>query len=339
MYASPSNPDAPLHEGGVDYRVVQSLDAAQHSHAMTGWQHVYEPVGLQPFRGQLTELLLGPLQITVEQIDGPMHYSGAMLDGHILFSSVLPTDGTTVFCRGRPLAANTVVKFPRDYSHTAYTNGPIRFMTVVVEESALASFVEQQSNGAITPDDVSRRTCIVDNDLVGRFQQTVLSILKSIAADRVLMLEEHWRTRTQNAVMNLLMEIIRTAIDAPRQLPPASTRAYIVEKAISYMQDHLNDPVLLGAVADAVKVSSRTLRYSFEEVLGTSPRGFLSALRLHRIHSEICAGASTHSIHQIAHEYGFWHLGRFAQYYRDAFGELPSDTRKRIAMRQPEVTC
>ena len=331
MNSSQSNLGTSLQAGGVAFRSVHSVDAAQHSCAMTGWEHVYEPVGLEPFRGQLTELLLGPIQITVEQIDTPMRYSGAMLRGHILFSSVLPTEGTTVFCRGRPLAANTVVKFPRDYPHTAYTNGPIKFMTVVVEEDALADFIEHRTAGAIQREDVSQRHCVVDNELVGCFQETVLTILESVASGRAEVVEECWRARTRHAVLELLLEILQAAIEAPRQLPPASTRAYIVEKAISYMQGHLNDPVLMESVADVVKVSSRTLRYSFEEVLGTSPHGFLSALRLNRIRRELCTSANAQSIQRIAHEYGFWHLGRFAQYYRDAFGELPSDTCRRFA--------
>lgn len=339
MNASQSSLGTLPQSGGVAYRSVHSMDAVQHSCAMTGWEHVYEPVGLQPFRGQLAELLLGPIQLTLEQIESPMRYDGAMLRGHILFSSVLPTEGTTVFCRGRPLAANTVVKFPRDYAHTAYTNGPIRFMTIVVEEDALTDFVEQRTAGVIRRKDVSERICVVDNELVDRFQMTVQTILEDVALARVPVLDERWRTRTREALLQLLLEIIETSIGAPRQLPPASTRAYIVEKAISYMQGHLNEPGLLESVAHVVKVSSRTLRYAFEEVLGTSPRGFLSALRLHRIHSEISAGASTHSIHQIAHEYGFWHLGRFAQYYRDAFGELPSDTRRRFAGRTRDLNA
>lgn len=319
--------------GGADsagYRSVSSQDAMQHSRAMTGWDHVYEPVGCEGFTGRVTELLLGPMQVAVEQIDHSMRYRGATRRDHIVFSSILPTDGSTV-CSGRPLGTNTVVKFPRNHSHTAYANGPIKFVTVAVEEATLADFVERNSNGTISRRDVSRSLCIVDNDIVGRFQDSLLTILQQIDGETGLLDQQRWRADTRLTLLQLLLELIDVAVDARRQLPPASTRAYIVEKAIAYMQDHLTDPVLMESVARVVRVSSRTLRYSFEEVLGVSPRAYLASLRLRRARQELCTAGNPQSIQRIAHEYGFWHVGRFAQYYRDAFGELPSDTCRRVA--------
>jgi AraC family ethanolamine operon transcriptional activator len=297
---------------------------------MTGWDHLYEPVGCHPFTGRVTELLLGPLQVAVEQIDHPMRYSGGTRRDHIVFSSILPTDGSTV-CSGRPLHANTVVKFPRNHTHTAYANGPIKFVTVAVDEDTLAEFVERSSNGAISRRDVSRNLCLVDDETVGRFQEFLLTTLQQVETQRSLPDQASWRADTKLTLLQLLFDLIDVAVDAPQQLPPASTRAYIVDKAIEHMQGHLTDPVLMESVAAVVRVTSRTLRYSFEEMLGVSPRNYLASLRLRRIRQELCAGGNAQSIQRIAHEYGFWHLGRFAQYYREAFGELPSDTCRRVA--------
>lgn len=329
MYAPHRTVCSPDEAEGCAFRSVLSRDAVQHSRALTGWEHTYEPVGCGPFSGRVTELLLGPLQIAMEQIDHPMRYSGGMRRDHIVFSSILPTDGSTV-CSGRPFCANTVVKFPRDHSHTAYANGPIKFVTVAVEQNTLADFVERHSNGSISRRDVARNLCLIDNDIVGRFQDSVLTILQQIDGETGLIDQEPWRADTKLTLLQMLLDLIDVAVDAPRQLPSASTRAYIVEKAITYMQEHLTDPVLIESVASAVRVSSRTLRYSFEEVLGVSPRGYQVSLRLRRVRQELCTVGKAQSIQRIAHEYGFWHLGRFAQYYREAFGELPSDTCRRV---------
>jgi transcriptional regulator GlxA family with amidase domain len=35
------------------------------------------------------------------------------------------------------------------------------------------------------------------------------------------------------------------------------------------------------------------------------------------------------SVTQVASDQGFMHFGRFSQYYRSLFGELPSDTLRR----------
>lgn len=41
---------------------------------------------------------------------------------------------------------------------------------------------------------------------------------------------------------------------------------------------------------------------------------------------ELASGGANSSIQCIASRAGFWHMGRFARYYRETFGELPSQT-------------
>ena len=48
-------------------------------------------------------------------------------------------------------------------------------------------------------------------------------------------------------------------------------------------------------------------------------------MRLHGARREIRVGKS--SVTDVAMKWGFSHLGRFSGYYRDTFGELPSQTK------------
>ena len=85
-------------------------------------------------------------------------------------------------------------------------------------------------------------------------------------------------------------------------------------------------PISLADISAALRVCPRTLRYSFEHVLGISPTRYLLATRLNRVRRELASTGTTSSIQCIASRAGFWHMGRFAQYYRETFGELPSQT-------------
>jgi transcriptional regulator GlxA family with amidase domain len=63
--------------------------------------------------------------------------------------------------------------------------------------------------------------------------------------------------------------------------------------------------------------------------VGMSPTAYVRAVRLDRVHADLLCPAGTGSVSDVAMKWGFFHLGRFAQQYRDRFGVLPSQTVRR----------
>jgi hypothetical protein len=74
----------------------------------------------------------------------------------------------------------------------------------------------------------------------------------------------------------------------------------------------------------ATNASPRILQYAFEEMTGTSPLVFLRNHRLHKARRLLLGGAET--VKESAYSCGFSELGRFSRYYRELFGENPSET-------------
>jgi AraC family ethanolamine operon transcriptional activator len=95
---------------------------------------------------------------------------------------------------------------------------------------------------------------------------------------------------------------------------------------MQFMEAKIADPISIRDVCATVRVCPRTLRYSFEHVLGITPTHYLRAARLNRVRRELVCGSSE-SVQSIAARWGFWHMGRFASYYRRTFSEYPSNTR------------
>ena len=90
-------------------------------------------------------------------------------------------------------------------------------------------------------------------------------------------------------------------------------------------------PLYMPQLCATVGASYTTLRDCCQEYLGMSPRRYLWLRRMHLVRRDLrSADAEKTTVTEIATDYGFWELGRFAGAYRSLFGEPPS-----AALRRP----
>ncbi|MFI1510337.1 helix-turn-helix domain-containing protein [Streptomyces sp. NPDC020597] len=118
-------------------------------------------------------------------------------------------------------------------------------------------------------------------------------------------------------------------------VPPPHGRPAIsgaVRRAMAYCEEHAGEPVSVADMAAAARVSPRTLQDRFRADLGTTPAAHLRRVRLERAHQDllrIADGSASGTVTDVAARWGFTHLGRFAAYYRAAYGQVPSRTAER----------
>jgi AraC-like DNA-binding protein len=101
-------------------------------------------------------------------------------------------------------------------------------------------------------------------------------------------------------------------------------------RALTWLRANLNEPVHLDRVAQIADVHPRTLERHFRTFLDTTPHGWVRRLRLVRARRELINGDRETSVTGVALASGFSQLGRFAAQYRQHFGELPSQTLRRV---------
>jgi AraC-like DNA-binding protein len=106
-----------------------------------------------------------------------------------------------------------------------------------------------------------------------------------------------------------------------------------VQRAVDYIQGHLNSPLTLKEIAAASGIPGRTLLKHFRDNWGTSPMRYLRTARLTRVHDALLHNEWTASVTDVAMAWGFLHLGRFSIEYRKHFGESPSETLQRARTR------
>ncbi|EME55021.1 AraC family transcriptional regulator [Amycolatopsis decaplanina] len=116
----------------------------------------------------------------------------------------------------------------------------------------------------------------------------------------------------------------------PAYAHPALPRA--VRRAMAYCEEHAGEPVSVADMAAAARVSLRTLQARFRIDFGATPAAYLRRVRLDRVHQDllrIADGSASGTVAEVATRWGFTHLSRFAAYYREAYGQVPSRTAER----------
>lgn len=113
--------------------------------------------------------------------------------------------------------------------------------------------------------------------------------------------------------------------DRPVQTGPAPAA---VRRALAYISENAHRAITVDDVATAVHMSTRGLQYAFRRSLDATPAESLRRARLEGAHQELRIDVQD-SVATIARRWGFAHPSRFAAAYRVAYGEHPSQTRRR----------
>jgi AraC-like DNA-binding protein len=106
---------------------------------------------------------------------------------------------------------------------------------------------------------------------------------------------------------------------------PHSGRNDPIALAERFARSRLCAPIALEDLARAAGVSARTLHMHCTREFNVGPMEWLRNLRLDIARERLQQSRSV-QVTEVAMSCGFGHLGRFAAYYRERFGELPRDT-------------
>jgi AraC-like DNA-binding protein len=108
-------------------------------------------------------------------------------------------------------------------------------------------------------------------------------------------------------------------------------RAKVMRRLEEVLTSTPDRPLYMPQLCTTVGASYTTLRDCCQEYLGMSPKRYLWLRRMHLVRRVLqSADAEKTTVTEIATDYGFWELGRFAVAYRSLFGEPPS-----AALRRP----
>ncbi|GAA2539428.1 AraC family transcriptional regulator [Pseudonocardia hydrocarbonoxydans] len=112
---------------------------------------------------------------------------------------------------------------------------------------------------------------------------------------------------------------------------PAAPRPATVRHAVELLEATPEHPWTVADLARRVGLTTRGLQAGFARHLGVAPTAHLRRIRLERAHLDLVAADPARcSVAEVAHRWGFTHLGRFGAAYRARYGRPPSHTLRAV---------
>ncbi len=129
-----------------------------------------------------------------------------------------------------------------------------------------------------------------------------------------------------------LLDLIAEQIAVQNGVQPLSSRRRArIESLERWIDANLHADLSLESLAQVSRVKPHTLTKTTLAARGVTPTELVRSRRLTATNHLLMTGSK--SVSDAAHACGFSHLGRFAAAYRQAFGETPSDTLRKLKRR------
>ena len=100
--------------------------------------------------------------------------------------------------------------------------------------------------------------------------------------------------------------------------------------AVQFLKMNAREDITLDDIIKVSRLAKTSLYTEFNKCYGTTPMDYLRRERLRLAYNEL-ASSNTDciTVTKVALDCGFTHFSRFANYYKQQFGELPSETLQR----------
>ena len=140
----------------------------------------------------------------------------------------------------------------------------------------------------------------------------------------------HARRSLEDDLLTAFFLVLRAGWENRKPPPSRQTagRHLRFRQVRDYIASRQGETVRIEDLCVTSGLSCRGLENLFHDFLGLGPHQFLRHQRLHRVRKTLqqrpCVRPG--DIKRVALDHGFWHFGRFSGYYRNLFGETPSQT-------------
>ncbi|TKD64223.1 helix-turn-helix domain-containing protein [Cobetia marina] len=298
----------------------EAWDVNEQAHNLTDWSQHYDQYGQGAFYGRIDELHLPGMQVFKE-------YTSQALDQqcHVWPDSLwigIPAERQPCRINGYALEKGDIMCQPGGQDFALTTPDAFAIHCLVLRRDWLLTMVGESALTLLESDPQHTMR-------LGVSQKTRRAV--TFLMERLLKRQRQgFEVQVHQGILSLAVTaILEERIPLTDRYPSYHHRRQVVERVREHVNGAAPVPISIDMLCGIAHVSQRTLHNSFTSILGISPMQFIRLNRLNQVRRRLCEPQATSTIGQIASDWGFYHLGQFAQDYRRLFGESPSHTLSR----------
>lgn len=307
-------------------------DVAELGKALGAWFAVYEQLTPGPFQGSTHELWIGDgVEVLWETGSQTIFTTGRNKPGTSTIGVPVPSAQTGIYC-GTSLKGVAVAYLPGGTEFEILARGKFDIVSATIDTALLASFATELGETLHTDDLHERPSVLARTNEAGVLRQALLEIICAVDANPDLLKFAGTRNAMRDCVLTIALGLLGRRTYGDKWRLPRSHKCWLVRSVRDYVLSHADETPSLASLCAHFGVSQRSLQYAFVEHTGMSVARFLRHTRLNAVHRAIVRSTALgdgESIAALAARWGFWHPPRFAIHYRELFGELPSESRRR----------
>lgn len=161
------------------------------------------------------------------------------------------------------------------------------------------------------------------------YKTQVMALIEQVSRHRSLFASVQAQLDVQERICLLLARAIMLVMPPePSAKLRLTTRQNVVVRSLDYIKTQSTDALSVAELCKASHCSIRTLEYAFKNLLGMTPKQYLSRYRLHQIHHMLITGGFDR-VEPVIQSFGIVNTGRFARDFYQLFGEYPKQTLKK----------
>lgn len=300
-------------------------DFDEQAQLLRGWNQGYDQISAGAFEGFISQLHLNDLSLFLEFTNQTLHQDGFLAEDTVAIGVPFTSIENGMFC-GSPCQKNSIHIYSGRNGFEFISPQNLLIGLIVISKNRLMRLLSAEDQYFLNLHCKEARIAQISADIYTNLVQFLHSTFEMLKLNPDMMHHAGFQDEvTANAIQVVIDSLLVGHQQYPDLLLHKSWKVVADTREIVNLRQ--DNPISVSELCESLEISRRTLQYHFQQALSTSPIAYLRAERLNGVRRML---KSANSVTEAATHWGFWHFGHFSHEYKKMFGELPSDTFRRL---------